>query len=157
MTELGKETPEYKDIQVIFKVVETNISEENTNRIIINRAEIAQDSDLDEDSIPDVWNEGEDDQDKEYIYVKYFDLSLLKWVNKTIVTVDGKITTTETGYNGLENPEPIVKVDLDRKKLKTTEVKFEYTIKITNEGEIPGYATEISDYIPIGLEFIRRR
>ncbi len=33
-------------------------------------------------------------------------------------------TTRETGYNGLENPEPIVKVELDKKKLKTTTVNL---------------------------------
>ena len=32
-------------------------------------------------------------------------------------------------------------------------VKFEYKIRITNEGEIAGYAKEISDYIPEGLRF----
>ncbi len=147
-------TPAYKDVKVSFKVVESNILPENTDRIIINSAQISADSDYDEDSIPDEWNSGEDDQDKEYIYVKYFDLSLLKWVSKTIVKVDQETTTTETGYNGLENPEPIVKVEIKSKKLKQTVVKFGYKIQITNEGEIAGYATEISDYIPEGLEFI---
>lgn len=147
------QTPQYKDVKVVFRVIEQSLPQ-NSNRIIVNSAQISDDSDYDEDSIPDVWNNGEDDQDKEYVYVKYFDLSLLKWVNRSIVKVDEQTTTRETGYNGLENPEPIVKVDLDKKKLKTTTVKFAYTIKITNEGEIPGYATEISDYIPSGLEFV---
>ena len=34
-------------------------------------------------------------------------------------------------------------------------MKFVYTIKITNEGEIPGYAREIRDDIPSGLEFVQ--
>ena len=66
----------------------------------------------------------------------YFDLSLLKWITKTEVTVDGKTTITETGFQpntgktettGIrENSEeePIAKVELDRKKLKNTVVKF---------------------------------
>ena len=29
-------------------------------------------------------------------------------------------------------------------------------IKITNEGEIEGYATEIKDYIPTGLKFVKK-
>ena len=33
-------------------------------------------------------------------------------------------------------------------------VKFEFQIKITNEGEVAGYAKEITDYIPEGLEFV---
>ena len=32
-------------------------------------------------------------------------------------------------------------------------VKFEYQIRITNEGMIEGYAKEIKDYIPEGLMF----
>jgi len=32
-------------------------------------------------------------------------------------------------------------------------VKYEYQIRVTNEGEIAGYAKEISDYIPEGLRF----
>ena len=154
--------PDYRDIKVAFKVKEPNTSD----RIIVNSAQISEDSGDDEDSIPDEWNEGEDDQDKEYIYVKYFDLSLLKWVTKTIVTVDGKTTTTVTGFKpntgktettgirGNEEAEPIAKVVLDKKKLNKTTVKFAYQIRITNEGQIPGYATEITDFIPEGLEFL---
>ena len=33
--------------------------------------------------------------------------------------------------------------------------KYRYTIRITNEGEIEGYATEITDYIPEGLKFVK--
>ena len=37
--------------------------------------------------------------------------------------------------------------------MSKTSVKFAYNIKVTNEGEVPGYAYEIKDYIPNGLEF----
>ena len=154
--------PDYKDVKIAFKVLEPNTSD----RIITNSAQISEDSNDDEDSIPDEWNEGEDDQDREHIYVKYFDLSLLKWVTKTIVTVDGKTTTTETGFKpntgktettGIRDnnaSEPIAKVEIDRKKLDKTTVKFVYKIRVTNEGEIAGYASEITDFIPKGLEFL---
>lgn len=153
--------PDYRDIKVAFRVVEPNTSD----RVIVNSAQISEDSDDDEDSDPHEWNEGEDDQDREYIYVKYFDLSLLKWVTQTVVTVDGKTTTTETGFKpntgktettGIrdnEANEPVAKVELDKNKLSKTTVKFVYKIRITNEGEIAGYATEITDFIPKGLEF----
>ena len=153
--------PDYRDVKIAFRVIEPNTSD----RIIVNSAQISEDSGDDEDSVPGEWNEGEDDQDKEYIYVKYFDLSLLKWVTKTVVTVDGKTTTRETGFKpntgktettgirkNSEN-EPVAKVELDRKKLNKTTVKFVYKIRVTNEGEIAGYATEITDFIPSGLEF----
>lgn len=153
--------PDYRDVKVAFRVIEPNTSD----RVIVNSAQISKDSDDDEDSDPGKWNEGEDDQDREYIYVKYFDLSLLKWVTKTIVTVDGKTTTTETGFKpntgktettGIrenDENEPVAKVELDKKKLSKTTVKFAYKIRVTNEGEIAGYATEITDFIPSGLEF----
>lgn len=92
---------------------------------------------------------------------------LIKWVTQSVVTVDGKTTTTNTGFKpnkgltestgeGIRNnnePEPIAKVELDKKKLNKTVAKFVYKIRVTNEGEIPGYATEVTDYIPEGLEF----
>ena len=162
------ESPDFRDVKVAFKVSQADIPEENTDHIIINKAQITEDSDDDEDSTPDEWIDGDDDQDIEKIYVKEFDLALYKWVTKTIVTVDGKTTVTETGfkpnvgktegegedYRENSEPEPIAAVTLDKKKLNKTVVKFEYNIKVTNEGDIEGYATEITDYIPEGLEFI---
>lgn len=145
----------YKDIKIAFKV-----KDPNSNTIVItNHAQISDDRDenndpvKDKDSEPDKWNKGEDDQDIENIKVEYFDLSLLKFVSKVIIIEDGKETITETGYNGHEDPEPVVKVELHKKKLNKVTVKFGYGITITNEGDIPGYATEIKDYIPEGLKF----
>lgn len=151
--------PDYRDIKVAFKVTEPNTSD----RIVINTAEITDDRDPANDPVDDIdsipgnnneWNK-EDDLDKEFVKVKYFDLALKKWVSKTIVIEDGKETVTETGHTGDEDPEPIVKVDLHRKKLTKVTVKFEFQIKVTNEGEIAGYAKEVTDYIPEGLKFIQ--
>ena len=158
LAEVSDTNPDHRDVQIAFKVIETNLA---TDRIIINTAEITDDSDEDgndvedKDSTPGNNEPDEDDIDKEYLKVKYFDLSLLKWVSKTYVTENDKTTTKETGHTGLENPEPVVKVDLDRKNLSKVTVKFGYTIKITNEGEIAGYAKEVSDYIPEGLKFVK--
>ena len=41
---------------------------------------------------------------------------------------------------------------MDYKKLKF--IEFVYNITVKNEGQIAGYATEIKDYIPEGLEFV---
>ena len=150
------EVPDFKDVKVVFKVTEEQLPED---RVLINIAEIEDDGNefdsSDIDSTPNNNVDGEDDIDIEKVKVQYFDLALLKWVSKVIVTEDGVTTERETGHTGLENPEPIVKVELDKNKLSKTTVKFEYTIKITNEGQIAGYAKEISDYIPEGLEFIQ--
>lgn len=149
------DTPDYRDVKVAFKVSEPNTSD----RIIINKAQISKDTDKngddvnDTDSVPDKWNEGEDDQDIEKIYVKYFDLSLRKWVTQAIVIEDGVEKVMDTGHYAEQDPEPVVKVEVNKKRLNDTVIKFRYSIRIKNEGEIEGYATEISDYIPNGLKF----
>ena len=145
----------YQDVKIAFKVKDPN----SNTTIITNHAQISDDSDKDGNPIEDIdskpgeWNDGEDDQDEENVKVEYFDLALLKFVSKVIVIEDGKEKITETGYNGHEDPEPVVKVELHKKKINEVTVKFGYGITITNEGDIPGYATEITDYIPEGLKF----
>ncbi len=151
------EEPDHRDIKVAFLVTEPNTSD----RILVNEAQISDDADEngdevdDKDSTPDEWNEGEDDQDREYVKVKYFDLSLRKWVTQAILIVDGKQTVMDTGHKAEDDPEATVKVELVESKLSRTVLKFKYKIRITNEGEIAGSATEISDYIPKGLRFIQ--
>ena len=39
------------------------------------------------------------------------------------------------------NKKQVVKVELNRKKLNSVTVKFRYSIRVTNEGDIAGYAT----------------
>ena len=154
--EIGEENPDYRDIKVAFEVVEPNESD----RIIVNSAQITEDSDEngnpveDIDSIPDEWNDGEDDQDREYIKLTYFDLSLRKWVTEAIVIENGQQTVTQTGHTAEMDPEPVVKVELYRKSVNDVTVKFRYSIRVTNEGDIAGYAKEITDYIPEGLRFV---
>lgn len=157
-------TLSYADVKVVFTIKEPK--DFDKDRVIINQAQITEDSGDDEDSTPNEWQD-EDDEDIEKVRIPIFDLSLLKWVTQSVVTVNGKTTTTNTGFKpnkgltestgeGIRNnnePEPIAKVELDKKKLNKTVVKFVYKIRVTNEGEIPGYATEVTDYIPEGLEF----
>ena len=152
--EISETNPAYVDLKVAFKVKDPNSSK----YIIKNKAQISEDADEkgnridDIDSVPDKWNEGEDDQDYENVSVQYFDLALLKYVSEVRVTENGTTTITKTGNKGDKN-DIMPKVEIHRKKIKTTKVKFIYTIKVTNEGDIPGYAKEITDYIPKGLEF----
>ncbi len=148
------DVPDYKDIQVVFKVTEPK----SKDRIVENKAQIVEARDYDNksakdiDSTPNVWIDGEDDQDTEKVRVKYFDLSLSKYATKTIVIRNGKEEVVNTG-NGQEK-EKIAKVDIKTSEIEDVVVKLEYLIKVTNEGEIPGYAKEITDYIPEGLKFI---
>ena len=146
--------PDYVDVKVAFKVKDPNSSQ----YVIVNKAQISEDADKDGkpiddiDSIPDKWNEGEDDQDYENVSVEYFDLALLKYVSKVHVTENGKTKTTNTGNNGSDK-DIIPKVEINKKNINATVVNFEFVIKITNEGDLAGYAKEITDYVPKGLEF----
>ncbi len=145
---------DYRDVQIAFKVVESNVKD--SQRIIKNIAEITDDEDEngnpveDNDSTPGNNKPGEDDIDDEQVYVKYFDLSLQKDLVKIIITEDG--TTREIS---LTSADGLQKVEIHRKKIDSTTVKFVYNVTVKNEGEIAGYATEITDYIPEGLEFIQ--
>ena len=150
MTEL-----DYRDLKVQFLVVEPNTSE----RIITNYAQISDMTNSkgnnvkDRDSTPNEWINGEDDQDIENIRLLYFDLALRKWVTKAIVTTDGEQKVYETGHKAEDDPEAVVKVDLKKSKLDKVVVKFEYQIRITNQGRIGGWCEEVTDHIPDGLVF----
>ena len=148
------DTPEYKDVKIAFKVTEPTTSD----RILINYAQISEQTDKkgihreDRDSTPNVWK-GEDDEDIEKVRVLYFDLALRKWVTEAYVTENGQTRVIETGHHAEDDPEEVVKVDLRKSKINSVVVKFKYHIRITNEGEIEGYAKKIKDRIPEGLEF----
>lgn len=81
---LTDKNPDYRDVKIAFKVTEP----ETSDRILINTAEISKDTDKegapvdDIDSTPGNNKEGEDDIDIEKVKVKYFDLSLKKWVTR---------------------------------------------------------------------------
>ena len=96
----------------------------------------------------------QDDDDFEKVIVKIFDLALRKWVTQAIVIENGETTVTETGHQPYDDPEEIVKVELHRKKINEVVVKFRYSIRVINEGEIEGYAKEVTDYVPEGLKFV---
>lgn len=78
---------------------------------------------------------------------KKFDLKLDKYINK--VEVKNKLGTKIASYDKGK----IAKMEIDAKQLNNSIVTVEYQIDITNEGEIPGYANEIVDYIPVDLNF----
>lgn len=78
---------------------------------------------------------------------KKFDLKLDKYINK--VEVKNKLGTKIASYDKGK----IAKMEIDAKQLNNSIVTVEYQIDITNEGEVPGYANEIVDYIPVDLNF----
>ena len=78
------ETLDYQDVKVSFKVV----SEDTTEKELINYAQISEETDAegkkveDSDSTPNRWINGEDDQDIEKIILTYADLALRKFITK---------------------------------------------------------------------------
>lgn len=154
--DISSMNPSYKDVKVVFEITESEINKTVTTdeRIITNTAEITQITDKDgyevedTDSTPDNGKLEEDDIDQEKVYVKYFDLALEKNLKKIIMVEDG-----ETKVIDVTDPTSLMKVEIHRKKLNKTSIQFVYEIIVRNEGEIEGYAKEITDYIPNGLSF----
>ena len=65
-----------------------------------------------------------------------------------------KNSNNRNRHKAEDDPEEVVKVDLRKSKINDVTVKFNYSIRITNQGEIAGEATEIRDDIPQGLKFV---
>lgn len=76
-----------------------------------------------------------------------FDLQLDKYISRVIVQ-NGSETKT---YN--YGKEKLAKIEIDSKKLNGSTVIIEYTIAVTNNGTVPGYAKNIIDYISPDLKF----
>ncbi len=162
---------DFVDVPIMCKVSANIKSGEN----ITNIADIAEYLDPNKDPAPDRDSEKDDvklpddkdlpnydekdsdhqdDDNYEKVVIKTFDLSLKKWTTQAIVIDNGKQTVTQTGHNPYEEPEQIVKVEIKQNKLNTVTIKFRYSIRVTNEGDIEGYAKEITDYIPNGFKFV---
>ena len=158
----------YKEVPIMCKVSESAKTSEN----ITNIADITEyldenknpvtDRDSQEDNVklpgddqlPGYEDHQQDDDDYEKVIVKTFDLALRKWVTQAIVIENGQQSITQTGHQPYDDPEAVVKVELHRKKLNQVTVKFRYSIRVINEGEIEGYAKEVTDYVPQGLKFV---
>ena len=118
--------------------------------------------------------EYEDDDDIERLIVtrdiRFFDLALRKW----IIDVDGRDYSAErqpsiiykNDFYSFEDPNSSLMANIlskggtwdydnpkDAIQLEPGSV-VTYRIAVTNEGYMPGYADEITDYLPKGLEFV---
>lgn len=78
-----------------------------------------------------------------------FDLSLTKTISKVTKQDDEGIKTYD--YTGKDKT--LAKIEIPSKQVNKTTVIVEYTIKVKNEGNIPGYAKQIVDYLPGDLKF----
>lgn len=76
-----------------------------------------------------------------------FDLNLNMGISK-ITTNTSKGTDTKTYDNS-----KLTKTEIATKQVAGSSVYIEYTLTVKNEGEIPGFAKKITDYMPEGMEF----
>ena len=78
---------------------------------------------------------------------KIYDLKLDKYVSR-IVTQNSSGTTTTNFEN-----ETLAKAEIDAKLINNTNIVVEYTIRVTNEGEVPAYVRRIVDYVSTEYTF----
>ena len=82
-----------------------------------------------------------------FVEIQKFDLSINKTITK-LTTKTNKGTKTKQ-YNNQQ----LVKTEINRKEIAGAVVTVEYTIKVTNEGELAGYTNRIMDYLPKNMKF----
>ena len=76
-----------------------------------------------------------------------FDLKIDKYISR--VTVKTQNGTTVYSYNDVQ----LAKTEINARKINNAEITVEYTIKVTNVGQVDGYARSIVDHIPDGFTF----
>jgi uncharacterized repeat protein (TIGR01451 family) len=81
------------------------------------------------------------------VFLPEFDLKIENYITKTIVQNTAGTTTTEFTNSKL------AKIEIPSKVLSGSTVLIEYTIKITNNGDLAGNIQEITDYLPDNVKF----
>ena len=82
-----------------------------------------------------------------FVLADTFDLELEKSITKlTVQSVKG--TTTDTYENT-----KLAKTEIAAKYVSGSTVYVEYEMKVTNKGDVAGYAKKIVDYLPEGMTF----
>ena len=79
--------------------------------------------------------------------VKEFNLKIDKYISKVVVQTSKETKTIE--YTNKQ----LVREEIQSKYLSGATVLVEYTMQISNIGELSGYATEIIDYLPSDMKF----
>ena len=170
-----EKNPDYKEVSVYMKVT----AENQTGLVIRNEAAITGDTDEngnpvdDRDSKPEDWVKYEDDEDYDNVELKMFDLALRKF----IIAVSPDVTVDDDEYLQTENGTYTRAPEVDTSRLNTVDENGNmittatynhtkepvevnkndyviYMLRVYNEGDVAGYATEITDYLPQGLEFV---
>ena len=80
------------------------------------------------------------------ILAKKYDLQLDKYISK--VTVQNSKTVVKDYTDAT-----LVKEEIDAKQVNSTTVVVEYTIKVTNKGDVSAYVKKIADYLSSDYKF----
>lgn len=83
-----------------------------------------------------------------FILADTFDLELEKTITK--ITVQNAAGTTTDEFDSVK----LAQAPIAAKQLSTSTVFIEYKFKVTNVGDVAGYAKKIVDYIPEGMTFV---
>lgn len=81
------------------------------------------------------------------VFIKKFDVELDKYVSKVIVQTSKDTTTYD--YQDKD----FAKVDINAKRMVGSTILVQYTIKVTNIGDVDAYVNSIVDYLPAGFKF----
>lgn len=79
--------------------------------------------------------------------LKKFNFKLDKYITTVVVQTSKETRTTRY------NDQKLAKEEIASKYLVGSTVLVEYTMKVTNIGELPGYVTELVDYLPEDMKF----
>ena len=80
------------------------------------------------------------------ITAKTYDLQLDKYISKVTVQNNKTVTNSYTDTT-------LAKAEIDAKQVNSTTVVVEYTIKVTNKGDVTAYVKKIADYLSSDFKF----
>lgn len=126
----------------------TGASEEENSNAILKDLKIGEEQQkLASTDIIKITNRSIENINLGLVTSQMFDMKLDKYVSKVIVQ-----NSKGTKVNEYNN-ETLAKAEIDKKQLAETTVLVEYKIKVTNQGEVSGYARKVADYLPTGMTF----
>lgn len=81
------------------------------------------------------------------VYVKRFEVKVDKYISKVIVQTSRGTTSYDYQFKNF------IKVEIPAKQMLGSTILVQYTIRVTNNGDVDAYVNELVDYAPTGLKF----
>ena len=123
------------------------IPESDTSKVIVKKLNVdGEDKDVAATEIIKIDNENVANINIGLVMAKKYDLQLDKYISK--VTVQNNKTVTKD-----YNEQTLVKQEIDAKQVNSTTVIVEYTLKVTNKGDVTAYVKKIADYLSSDYKF----